>query len=166
MTSPRPAFMPTTPWRTFQEEPKPSGSGTLGILGSLAVAVGVGVLGYYMLDGHAHQCDHCGQRWRHFGAFNFGDEASHTCSRCGEVQWWKDGAPHVLRGSEFAVPPSLSATTAALRAALPATAPAMLTAPVPQHAFASPPPAVAMRSLAAPPAPAAALAIQSRRVPR
>jgi len=164
MNSPRSAFMPTTPWRTFQEEPKPSGSGTLGILGSLAVAVGVGVLGYYMLDGHSHTCEDCEQRWRHFGAFNLNDEDSHRCSRCGQVQWWKDGAPHVLRGSEFAAPPSLSATTAALRVA---TAPAVLTAPVPQLAFAAPPPAVPMRSLAAPPrAPAVALAIQSRRVPR
>jgi len=161
MTNPRPSFIPTTPWRTFQEEPPQKASGTLGILGSLAIAVGVGVLGYHMLDGHAHQCDACGCRWRHFGAFNLNDEESHRCSRCGQVQWWKDGAPHVLRGSEFAALPSLSATTAALGAA---TARGALTAPVPQLALAATPPVFAMRSLAAPRAPAVALAIQPRRV--
>jgi hypothetical protein len=164
------------------------------MLGALAVVVGIGALGAYMLDLHGHTCDRCGGRWRHFGAFNLGDEQSHTCSSCGEVQWWKCGVPHVLRGSEFAVSPSLSATTEALRAAAP-VAPPVLTAPFSQeafeqHAFAqpvpamsaartlapSPPPAQAFammgrslappRAMAAPHASTVALAIQSRRMPR
>jgi hypothetical protein len=72
-------------------------------LGALAIAVGVGALGAYMLDLHGHTCVQCGRRWRHFGAFNFGDEQSHTCT-CGQVQWWKCGVPHVLRGSQFVTP--------------------------------------------------------------
>ena len=72
-------------------------------LGALAIAVGVGALGAYMLDLHGHICVKCGRRWRHFGAFNFGDEQSHTCT-CGEVQWWKCGVPHVLRGSQYVTP--------------------------------------------------------------
>lgn len=88
-----------------------------GTLGALAIAVGVGVLGAYMLDLHGHACERCGRRWRHFGAFNFGDEQSHTCT-CGQVQWWKCGMPHVLRGSQFVGPsPALPA------APLPATTP-------------------------------------------
>jgi hypothetical protein len=73
-------------------------------LGAFAIC-GVGA---YALDLHGHQCASCGRRWRHFGAFNLGDEESHTCSSCGEVQWWKCGAPHVMRGSQFATlpPPS------------------------------------------------------------
>jgi hypothetical protein len=74
-----------------------------GTFGALAIAVGVGVLGAYMLDLHGHTCVQCGRRWRHFGAFNFGDEQSHTCT-CGQVQWWKCGMPHVLHGSQFASP--------------------------------------------------------------
>jgi hypothetical protein len=57
------------------------------------------VLGAYMLDMHAHTCDACGNRWRHLGAFNVGDPTSHTCGKCGVVQWWKDGVPHVFRSS-------------------------------------------------------------------
>jgi len=76
-----------------------------GTLSTLALLVGIGVLGAYMLDLHGHTCDRCGRRWRHFGAFNFGDTESHTCTRCGQVQWWKCGAPHVLQGSQYAVPP-------------------------------------------------------------
>jgi len=69
----------------------------IGTLGTLAIAFGAGVLGYYMLDGHTHTCESCSHRWRHLGAFNLGDPASHTCSKCGTVQWWKDGVPHVVR---------------------------------------------------------------------
>lgn len=88
-----------------------------GTLGALAIAVGVGVLGAYMLDLHGHTCERCGRRWRHFGAFNFGDVQSHTCT-CGQVQWWKCGMPHILRGSQFVGP------AAALPAvSLPATTP-------------------------------------------
>lgn len=76
-----------------------------GTLGALAIMVGLGALGAYMLDLHGHTCEQCGRRWRHLGAFNLGDENSHTCSRCGQVQWWKCGVPHVLRGSQFAASP-------------------------------------------------------------
>lgn len=84
---------------------KPS-SGFLGGFGAIALALGVGALGVYALDYHRHSCEQCGARWGHFGAFNLGDEASHTCSHCGQVQWWKCGAPHVLRGSQFVDPPT------------------------------------------------------------
>ena len=82
--------------------------------GLLIAGLGVVTIGY-MLDWHGHSCV-CGRRWRHFGAFNFGDEQSHTCT-CGQVQWWKCGMPHVLRGSQFVGPAavlpavSLPATT-------------------------------------------------------
>jgi hypothetical protein len=62
----------------------------------MAIAVGVGVLGYYLLDGHAHTCESCGHRWRHLGAFNFGDPSAHSCAICGTVQFWKDGFKHVF----------------------------------------------------------------------
>lgn len=83
-------------------------------LGAIAVAVGMGLAGAYMLDLHGHACAGCGRRWRHFGAFNLGDEKSHTCSQCGAVQWWKDGVPHVLRGSQFGPSPNLSLGISAL----------------------------------------------------
>lgn len=84
------------PWRSFQESSSPPPS--IGnVLGTLALALGVGVLGYYMLDGHAHTCEACGNSWRHLGAFNVGDPGAHSCSKCGTVQWWKDGVPHVFR---------------------------------------------------------------------
>lgn len=79
---------------------KPSGS--FGTLGVIAFAFGIGVLGAYMLDLHGHQCCKCGHRWRHLGAFNFGDEPAHTCVRCGTVQWWKDGIPHAFRAAHDA----------------------------------------------------------------
>ena len=88
----------TSPWRSFQEEPASSPPPSIGnMLGVIAIAVGVGVLGYYMLDGHSHRCESCGNSWRHLGAFNVGDPAAHSCSKCGTVQWWKDGVPHVFR---------------------------------------------------------------------
>lgn len=68
-----------------------------GTLGVIAIAFGIGVLGSYMLDLHSHICDACGHKWRHLGAFNLGDERTHTCGKCGTVQWWKDGAPHTFR---------------------------------------------------------------------
>lgn len=74
----------------------PSFVGTFGIL---ALALGMGVIGAYMLDLHTHTCESCGHAWRHLGAFNTGDPISHTCARCGTVQWWKDGVPHVFRGA-------------------------------------------------------------------
>lgn len=92
--------------------PPQSALGSFGsALGTVAIAIGVGVLGAYMLDLHTHTCDACGYRWRHLGAFNVGDADSHTCGNCGVVQWWKDGVPHVFRSSLQA--PS---ATAALRA--------------------------------------------------
>jgi hypothetical protein len=174
--------VPSTPWRTFQEEPPPSASGSMGgTLGALAIAVGVGVLGAYMLDLHSHKCCRCGSRWRHFGAFNLGDEPSHTCSRCGVVQWWKCGVPHVLRGSQFVEPPSSSVQLS------PPLSPPIdaFAAPVVPPAFALPgippsfapgiPPAFtapvgALRPSSPPrmlsPSRAPLLAIQARRVPR
>jgi hypothetical protein len=62
-----------------------------GTLGVIALAFGIGVLGAYALDLHSHTCDFCGYKWRHLGAFNLGDAASHTCGNCGTVQWWKCG---------------------------------------------------------------------------
>jgi hypothetical protein len=59
-----------------------------GTLGVIALAFGIGVLGAYALDLHSHTCESCGYKWRHLGAFNLGDAASHTC---GTVQWWKCG---------------------------------------------------------------------------
>ena|ERR1700674_2275532 len=56
----------------------------------LIAAFGAFVLGH-ALDYHAHRCESCGHRWRHLGAFSLGDLASHTCGRCGAVQWWKSG---------------------------------------------------------------------------
>lgn len=74
--------------------PGPPSIGSM--LSTMAIAVGIGVLGYYMLDGHSHTCEACGTRWRHLGIFNLGDPTAHTCT-CGTVQWWKDGVPHVFR---------------------------------------------------------------------
>jgi hypothetical protein len=68
----------------------------IGTIGILAIAFGVGVLGAYTLDWHGHSCA-CGNKWHHLGAFNGGDQEAHRCSRCGQVQWWKDGFPHVIR---------------------------------------------------------------------
>lgn len=82
-------------------------------IGTVAVAIGVGMLGAYMLDLHKHTCDACGYSWRHLGAFNVGDPNSHTCRSCGTVQWWKDGVPHVFRSS---VTGSTGASASALRA--------------------------------------------------
>jgi hypothetical protein len=75
------------------------------MLGIVALAIGVGVVGYYVLDGHSHSCESCGNRWRHLGAFNVGDPVAHTCKSCGTVQWWKDGVPHVFR-EVLRTPPS------------------------------------------------------------
>lgn len=96
--------------------PRQSAMGSFGsALGTVAIAVGVGMLGAYMLDLHTHTCEACGNRWRHLGAFNIGDPNSHTCGKCGIVQWWKDGVPHVFRSSLQASSGS-SGSVAALRA--------------------------------------------------
>lgn len=95
------------PWRALPEpetEPSPSIGKMLGVV---ALALGVGVLGYYVLDGHSHTCEACGQRWRHLGAFNLGDPVAHTCGKCGTVQWWKDGVPHVFREVLRSPPPKI-----------------------------------------------------------
>ena len=98
----------TSPWRTFQEEPHTPAPPSIGsMLGVIAIAVGVGVFGAYMLDMHSHTCEACGNRWRHLGAFNVGDPESHTCGKCGTVQWWKDGTPHVFRAVLREPPPKV-----------------------------------------------------------
>jgi len=79
--------------------PPPSPYSLRGTLGSIVIVAGVVALGAYALDLHSHACESCGHRWRHLGAFNIGDERSHTCARCGQVQWWKDGVPQVVRNA-------------------------------------------------------------------
>lgn len=96
----------------FQEEPDSPSLGR--VLGTIALAFGVGVLGYYMLDGHVHRCEACGTRWRHLGVFNHGDPRSHTC-RCGTVQWWKDGVPHVFRSALREPPPKVDTLASRLQ---------------------------------------------------
>jgi hypothetical protein len=96
--------------------PSPSTSPSIGkMLGVVAVAVGVGMLGAYMFDLHGHTCEACGHRWRHLGAFNVGDPGSHTCGKCGTVQWWKDGVPHVFRSALFQPPPKVMPDAMAAR---------------------------------------------------
>lgn len=65
-------------------------------LTALAVT-GIAVAGAQVLDWHAHTCVVCGREWKHFGAFNLGDEKAHTCARCGSVQWMKN-LPPSMRG--------------------------------------------------------------------
>lgn len=99
--------------KTLRPRPDPSTTGSIGsVLGTIAIAVGVGLLGYYMLDGHSHTCP-CGHRWRHLGAFNMGDLDAHTCKRCGTVEWWKDGVPHVFREVLRTPPPKVLPDTIA-----------------------------------------------------
>ena len=91
--------------------PASSPSPSIGnVLGTIAIAFGVGVLGYYMLDGHCHRCESCGHRWRHLGVFNHGDPVAHAC-KCGTVQWWKDGTPHVFRDVLRQPPPKVMPDT-------------------------------------------------------
>ena len=100
----------TSPGRSFQEPASPPPPSIGNVLGTIAIAFGVGMLGYYMLDGHAHTCESCGTRWRHLGAFNVGDPSAHTC-KCGTVQWWKDGVPHVFRDALRQPPPKVLPNT-------------------------------------------------------
>ena len=81
----------------------PSGK-PIGTFGKIAIAVGLGAIGYYLLDGHSHTCAACGHRWRHLGAFNFGEVPAHSCDVCGTVQWWKDGFKHVFPDPAQRVP--------------------------------------------------------------
>jgi rubredoxin len=37
---------------------------------------------------HKHQCDRCGLVWAH-GEDCQGDKPSHTCARCGRLEWWQ-----------------------------------------------------------------------------
>lgn len=85
------------------------------MLGTVAVALGIGMLGVYMLDLHTHTCEVCGNSWRHMGAFNVGDPGSHTCVKCGTVQWWKDGVPHVFRSVLYQPPPKVMPDAMAAR---------------------------------------------------
>ena len=95
----------TSQWRSFHAPPpEPPPKKSIGTFGILAIAAGVGVLGYYMLDGHAHVCESCGHKWRHLGAFNFGDPKAHACKQCGTIQWWKDGFQHVFRDPTYESP--------------------------------------------------------------
>lgn len=106
-SAPKPPWE-TSPWRSFKEPASaPPSSSIGGVLGTIAIAIGVGVLGAYMLDLHSHTCEACGHRWRHLGAFNLGDPAAHSCSKCGTVQWWKDGSPHVFRDVLRQAPPNV-----------------------------------------------------------
>ena len=108
------SVMTTSSGKTsFPAQPPPQAPSIGGMLGTVALAVGIGVLGAYMLDLHTHTCEACGQRWRHLGAFNVGDSASHTCKSCGTVQWWKDGVPHVFRSVLFQPPPKMLPVSAA-----------------------------------------------------
>ena len=77
------------------------------MLMTLAFTVGVVAFGLYALDLHSHRCEGCGHKWYHLGAFNVGDPASHTCGKCGAVQWWKDGVPHVFREALRRPPPKV-----------------------------------------------------------
>ena len=102
----------TSPWRTFKEEEPTAPPPSIGkMLSVVAIAIGVGVLGYYALDGHSHACESCGHRWRHLGVFNLGDPGAHTCEKCGTVQWWKDGAAHVFRDVLREPPPAVQPST-------------------------------------------------------
>ena len=91
--------------RAMQVKPTPTSFG--GTLGVIALAFGVGIVGAYMLDAHAHTCDSCGYRWRHLGAFNVGDEDAHRCKACGVVQWWKCGVPQMIKDAHRAGPTSV-----------------------------------------------------------
>lgn len=99
-------------------------SGSFGdTIASIAIVVGVVALGAYALDLHGHRCESCGHRWRHLGAFNLGDERSHTCRSCGQVQWWKCGVPQVLRDAHsrhYPASPNTLATPSQDTAATPA----------------------------------------------
>ena len=78
-----------------------------GTLGVIALAFGIGIVGAYVLDAHAHTCDSCGHKWRHLGAFNVGDQDAHTCKRCGTTQWWKCGVPQMIKDAHRDRPMSL-----------------------------------------------------------
>ena len=72
--------------------PKP-----LGVLSVIAITIGAAAIGCWALDLHSHRCDSCNRKWRHFGAFSFGDPKAHTCATCGTTQFWKDGFQQVFR---------------------------------------------------------------------
>ena len=98
-------------WRTFKEEPASPPASFGNMLGVIAITFGVVALGAYALDLHGHQCESCGHRWHHLGAFNLGDPEAHSCGKCGTVQWWKDGTPHVFREALRQPPPKVMPDT-------------------------------------------------------
>lgn len=106
-----PDAAPTPPRRPQPDAPPSAISAFSTAIGTVAIAIGIGVLGAHMLDMHAHTCEGCGHRWRHLGAFNIGDPQSHTCGKCGVVQWWKDGVPHVFRSALHGTPKGPAPTT-------------------------------------------------------
>ena len=89
--------------------PKSTAASLISTLGTVALVIGAGALGYYMLDGHSHCCESCGHTWRHLGVFNFGDPGAHSCCKCGTTQWWKDGVQQVFKDAlrEPPKPPTL-----------------------------------------------------------
>jgi hypothetical protein len=104
----RPVHLQPQAQRASKDDPAPRGPG---LLTSLAIAAGVVALGMYVFDWHSHSCEACGHKWRHLGALNVGDPRAHTCARCGTVQWWKDGVPHVFRSALLSPPPSTEFAT-------------------------------------------------------
>lgn len=112
--------------------PQPQTFSTLGVV---VLAIGAGVLGAYMLDLHSHRCEACNHKWWHLGAFNLGDPVAHTC-KCGTVQWWKDGMPHVFR--DVLRTTSTDATRARIALAAPPPQPALV-ASTPPAAMTLPP---------------------------
>ena len=90
-----------------QKKPPRDPNSVSSMLGTIALAIGVGVIGAYALDLHSHSCEACGHKWRHLGVLNLGDPVAHSCKQCGTVQWWKDGMPHVFRTALREPPPSV-----------------------------------------------------------
>lgn len=83
----------------------------------LAVALGVGVASVFVFDLHSHTCASCGRKWKHLGTFNEGDIEAHSCPKCGQVQWWKDG--HCPDGAHVFPPDDIPAASSPAPPVLP-----------------------------------------------